>query len=381
RPLTPGVPSLKPIVPPKSITAKVSPSPIRAENPSMLELDAEPTPQTETTDAALLASMPDPVVAAPAPKTLTPKAAWPPAGGTNPFPGTGSSSGHATGVAPAREVAPRALEPKPAAFAPAVSEPARPVAHAHTSEFHSSTPILSTPAPSGSGPQKWIFIAAAILLAAAGGYFVSTKMHSGSAAVPASNTPVQTAPAQTAPAQSAPAQEITLGGSSSPASSQPAASAPAPQQTAPATQNVAQDEASDENSDVTTKKLSATQKPSVAEKPAHDLLVVKSSASKLAQSQAEQAPQVVPVIGMASTSSDKALSGIMQAAPTVRTPVLKTVKLSQGVSQGLVVKKVSPDYPAQARQLRIEGTVQLEATISKDGAVKNLKVVNGHPIL
>src|SRR5438128_8411516 len=53
RPLTPGVPSLKPVVPPKSI-AKPAPPTIRAENPSMLELDAEPTPKTETTDAALL---------------------------------------------------------------------------------------------------------------------------------------------------------------------------------------------------------------------------------------------------------------------------------------------------------------------------------------
>ena len=380
RPLTPAVTSLKPL-PPKSIAKPAAPS-VRAEAPSLLELDAEPTPQTESADAALLASMPDPVVATPAPRAITPKAAWPPAGGANPFPGSGSFSGQATGVAPAREVAPRALEPKPAAFAPSVSEPARTVAHAYA-EPHSSTPILSTPAPSSSGVQKWIFIAAALLLAAAGGYFVSTKMHSGSAAVPASNTPTQTAPAPTSPAQSAPAQEITLGGSASPASSQPAASAPAPQQTAPATQNVTQDEASDETGDVSTRKLSGAQKSSSinAEKPAHDALVVKSSPSKLAQSQAEQAPQMIPVTGIASNSGDKALSGIMQAAPTVRTPVLRTVKVSQGVSQGLVIRKVSPDYPAQARQLRIEGTVQMEATIAKDGSVKNLKVVSGHPIL
>jgi len=84
---------------------------------------------------------------------------------------------------------------------------------------------------------------------------------------------------------------------------------------------------------------------------------------------------------MASNSGDKALSEIMQAAPTVRTPILRTVKVSQGVSQGLVIKRISPDYPAQARQLRIEGTVQLEATIAKDGSVKDLKVVTGHPIL
>ncbi len=376
RPLTPGVPSLKP-VPPRSLTTKPASSAIRPEAPSMLELDAEPTPRTETTDAALLASMPDPVTATPAPKSITPKAAWPPAG-NNPFPGTNPSMGQATGVAPAREVAPRhheTLEPKPAGFAPAVSEPARPSAHAYA-DTHSSAPILSTPEPSGSGAQKWILIAAALLLAAAGGYFVSTKMHSGSATT-VSNTPVQTAPAQTAPAQ-----DITLGGSTTPASSQPAAPATQPQAPAPANQNVAQEEASDEPAD-TGKKPSAMQKPTStsAEKPTHEALVVKSSASKLAQAQAEQAPQAIPVTGIASNSGDKALSGILQAAPTARTPVLRTVKVSQGVSQGLVIRRVSPDYPAQARQLRIEGTVQLEATIAKDGSVKDLKVVSGHPIL
>jgi CheY-like chemotaxis protein len=78
RPLTPGVPTLKPVVPPKSITTKPAPPAVRAEAPSMLELEAEPTPQAESTDAALLASMPDPVVAAPAPQAITPKTAWPP---------------------------------------------------------------------------------------------------------------------------------------------------------------------------------------------------------------------------------------------------------------------------------------------------------------
>jgi outer membrane biosynthesis protein TonB len=109
------------------------------------------------------------------------------------------------------------------------------------------------------------------------------------------------------------------------------------------------------------------------EKPAHDALGVKISASRVAQAQAEQAPQAIPVMGLTSNSGDKALWHYAGAYRV--TPVLKTVKVSQGVSQGLVVKRVSPDYPAQARQLRIEGS-QLEATISKDGNVTNLKVVS-----
>ena len=377
RPASPAVPTLKPVVPPKSITMKPAPPAIRAEAPSLLELDAEPTPQTESTDAALLASMPE--VATPAPPSLTPKAAWPPSKTGNPFTGGSAASGQATGVAPARESVPHTLEPKPAAFTPPPTEPARPVAYSHPAETHSSSPVLSTPEPSGSGVQKWIFIAAAILLAAAGGYFASTKMHSGSTAAPtAAATQAQPAAAQPTPAQSAPAQDITLGGPSSAASSHPTAPAT---QAAPVNQSAPLEDASDEQTLEATKK-SAAQKPSSAsaEKPAQPL-VVKSSTSKLAQAQAEQAPQAIPITGLASNSGDKALSGIMSAAPSVRTPVLKTVKVSQGVSQGLVLKRVSPDYPAQARQLRIEGTVQLEATISKDGNVTNLKVVSGHPIL
>jgi TonB family protein len=378
RPAGPGVSTLKPI-PPKSITTKPVPPAVRAEAPSLLELEAEPTPQAESTDAALLASMPDPATPAPA---ITPKVAWPPTKTGNPFLG-GASSGQATGVAPAREVSSPRLEPKPVAFAPVASEPAQPPAHAYSAGTHSSSPILSTPEASGSGAQKWILIAAAIVLAAVGGYFVSTKLHSGSttASTPTPAAATTTAPLQTAPAQSVPAQDITLGGQSSPASTHPTAPAPAPQ-AVPVSQGNQPEEASDEDTAETPKKSATAQKPATpADRPAHEPLVVKSSAAKLAQAQAEQPPQAIPVTGLASNTGDKALSGILGAAPTARTPVLKTVKVSQGVSQGLVLRKVSPDYPAQARQLRIEGTVQLEATISKEGNVTNLKVVTGHPIL
>src|SRR5262249_14517745 len=154
------------------------------------------------------------VVATPAPPSIAPKAAWPPAKTGNPFSGGSTASGQATGVAPARETAPRTLEPKPAAFVTAPAEPARPAAHSQPTETHSSAPILSSPEPSGSGAQKWILIAAAIVLAAVGGYFISTKMHSESTAAPATTTaptqPTATQPATTT--QSAPAQDITLGG-------------------------------------------------------------------------------------------------------------------------------------------------------------------------
>ena len=57
------------------------------------------------------------------------------------------------------------------------------------------------------------------------------------------------------------------------------------------------------------------------------------------------------------------------------------MRVSQGVSQGLLIHKVQPAYPPLARQARIQGTVVLQALIGKDGAIQNLHVVSGHPML
>jgi periplasmic protein TonB len=140
-----------------------------------------------------------------------------------------------------------------------------------------------------------------------------------------------------------------------------------------------QEDASDEPINTVNKSSSSAKpQPEHAEKPVHEPLMVRNSGTKSAATQVE-APQVIPVIGIASNSGDKALAGIMESTPA--TPVLRTMKVSQGVSQGMILKKVAPGYPSQARQLRIEGVVQLEATVAKDGSVKDVKVVSGHPIL
>jgi protein TonB len=67
------------------------------------------------------------------------------------------------------------------------------------------------------------------------------------------------------------------------------------------------------------------------------------------------------------------------AIPKVATP--QRVRVSQGVSQGLLIKRVQPNYPPLARQARIQGQVVLQAEISKDGTIQNLQLVSGHPML
>jgi protein TonB len=67
------------------------------------------------------------------------------------------------------------------------------------------------------------------------------------------------------------------------------------------------------------------------------------------------------------------------AIPKVATP--QRVRVSSGVSTGLLIKRVQPNYPPLARQARIQGQVVLQAEISKEGAIQNLQLISGHPML
>jgi periplasmic protein TonB len=73
------------------------------------------------------------------------------------------------------------------------------------------------------------------------------------------------------------------------------------------------------------------------------------------------------------------ISSTPVAVPKVATP--QRVRVSAGVTSGLLIRKVNPNYPPLARQARISGTVVLHAVISKDGSIENLSLVSGHPML
>lgn len=49
--------------------------------------------------------------------------------------------------------------------------------------------------------------------------------------------------------------------------------------------------------------------------------------------------------------------------------------------QGMLVYKVIPTYPVVAQAARVSGTVALQATISRTGAIENLRVVSGPTML
>jgi TonB family protein len=76
--------------------------------------------------------------------------------------------------------------------------------------------------------------------------------------------------------------------------------------------------------------------------------------------------------------------------PPTPTPVVKpaappakdaVVRLTSMLTQGRVLRRVQPPYPVIAKQAGIEGSVQVQIDISEDGAVTNVTLLSGHPLL
>ena len=90
-------------------------------------------------------------------------------------------------------------------------------------------------------------------------------------------------------------------------------------------------------------------------------------------------PGGVPGGSMGGVLGSIASAGAVVAMPKIATP--QRVRVSSGVQSGLLIRKVQPSYPPLARQARIQGTVVLQAQISKTGDIENLQLVSGHPML
>ena len=76
--------------------------------------------------------------------------------------------------------------------------------------------------------------------------------------------------------------------------------------------------------------------------------------------------------------------GIVGAVDPGTTPLPappRRVRVSSGVASGLIVSKVAPRYPADAREQRIQGTVLLKVNIDREGNVYKTELISGHPLL
>src|SRR5580704_17842667 len=104
----------------------------------------------------------------------------------------------------------------------------------------------------------------------------------------------------------------------------------------------------------------------------------------------EEAPPDVGVSGgvpggVAGGSMGGVMGGVIGGAGTAAPPppkvTPKRVSVGGNVQAARLVNRVQPVYPPLARQTRISGTVKLHAIIGKNGAVEQLQVLSGHPLL
>jgi TonB family protein len=74
------------------------------------------------------------------------------------------------------------------------------------------------------------------------------------------------------------------------------------------------------------------------------------------------------------------------AAPPTDIPVSSSTpqlaaQRSTGVTQGVLIHRVSPRYPSAARSYALSGEVVLKGRVTKEGNVDQLKAVSGNPLL
>ena len=86
--------------------------------------------------------------------------------------------------------------------------------------------------------------------------------------------------------------------------------------------------------------------------------------------------QMGGVIGsvISATSSLASVPKFVPATP-------QRIRISAGVTKGLLIQRIEPPYPTLARAARVQGDVVLSAVIDTNGHITNLQLVSGHPML
>jgi len=387
---------VEPAAPVATTSVRPSSAPPLTSSGAAFDLDPEPDQAPGPAEAALLEYMPPTTSSASSAAASAEQFPWQPAsklgepmasalrraaeraGKSDPLPAPPaqktSSFGAAAAPAPAREIASvqpiktaEAILDEPEDFGvlePVAARSSAPAASVPT--FSSFSEGESARESSGSG-KKFVFIllAAALLVGAYFGW-KSFASHPQTAAQPAAQAVTETA----APLTSSAATENAASDAPSEIELQKTDAEPA----AAGSRNAAKPSAA---------KTSTIAPDTVIKNPeAHATsqpLVVNESAAKAAKA---QEVQDAPSLALTAQADDKALAGIIAntSAAMPKQPA-QSLRVSQGVSQGLLVKRVTPVYPQQARQMRLEGAVQLLATIGKSGDVTGVKQLSGEGIL
>ena len=81
-------------------------------------------------------------------------------------------------------------------------------------------------------------------------------------------------------------------------------------------------------------------------------------------------------------TSDKQATEVLpdEPVPALAPTPIKTVKASTIVN-GLATYLPKPNYPAMAKQIHVQGSVNVQVVIDETGKVISAKAVSGHPLL
>ena len=314
------------------------------------------------------------------------------------------SAGAASAPAPAREAAPSVVNSdKPAtvipeheilgksAMGPGTSAVQEAVSPAHSFTFGGT---VGSETESASGGSKKTFIAlAAVVLIAVSGYLAWTHFAHSSAAIdnsgPAAAQPAlaaaipQAKPSAQAIVPTSAPPSATTASAPSAGQSNESAKASVVSQTIPGAGNgqthQSKANAGADSSKPATSVVAENEVP-IASGVSEPIVVRKSAleAPRGKVSPSSEAP-VPAITAIASSGDGGSLPNLLGNQSKAPAPVLQTLNISQGVSQGLAIKKTQPSYPPSALRMRIEGPVQLLATISKRGDISAVKILSGDP--
>ena len=303
-----------------------------------------------------------------------------------------SGSGAASAPAPAREAYPAHIADIPTSpVPPAISENvAEPIASSSSESAADPHPTSFTfggaAVPEEPGKSKKILLVVAVVVIVAAAAYAGWSFYQGRASQPVTPAPKPTT--RTLTANPAPAQPATAAATPAPAAAvsvPPTASQIAPSKEPTASPSANSSDSLPENdapapSVRTTSNSAATpvkSAPAAAKPAAAAPLVVKGGTAHVSHPTTEAADAPAPsVVGIAAAGSS-APPNIGGGASSAPKPILQTLNISQGVSQGLLIKKVAPIYPKTAMTMHIDGTVRLLATVSKKGDITDIKVVSG----
>lgn len=99
-------------------------------------------------------------------------------------------------------------------------------------------------------------------------------------------------------------------------------------------------------------------------------------------------PATIPAIGSGFPGGDRNIAALLNLPATAAapppppkpTPEPTRIRISQ-MQPGALIHQVQPVYPGPAKMARTQGNVVLAAIIGRDGTIRDLRVLSGHPLL